>query len=97
VVLSACSSGAGAVDYSDGSLLGLRTAALAAGAAGCVSTLWEVPDASTAQLMQAFYRFRLAGDPSARALRQATLELRAQHSDPFFWAPWVYEGAEASR
>ncbi|MGW4928271.1 CHAT domain-containing tetratricopeptide repeat protein [Agromyces sp. NPDC004153] len=97
VVLSACNSGAGAVDFADGSLLGLRTAALAAGATGCVSTLWEVPDASTAQFMQAFYRLHLGGEGSARALRQATLELRERYPDPFFWAPWVYEGGGQSR
>jgi len=93
VVLSACETGVGAVDYADGSLLGLRTAALAAGAACCVSTLWKVGDASTAALMSAFYRELAAGLAPGAALRAAQKALRDSHPDPYYWAGWVVEGA----
>jgi CHAT domain-containing protein len=93
VVLSACATGVGAIDYADGSLLSLRTAALAAGAACCVSTLWEVDDAATATMMSTFYQQLNAGQGPAQALRTAQLALRAIRPDPYFWAGWVAEGA----
>jgi tetratricopeptide (TPR) repeat protein len=92
VVLSACETGVGAVDYADGSLLGLRTSALSAGAACCVCSLWKVGDATTAKLMSAFYRDLAAGLPPAAALRAAQQAIRAEHRDPYFWAGWVAEG-----
>jgi CHAT domain-containing protein len=92
VVLSACQSAAGAVDYADGSLLGLRTAALHAGAARCVCSLWPVRDDVAAALVTAFYRHHVAGAPAAAALRAAQLEIRAAHPDPRHWAGWVAEG-----
>lgn len=96
VVLSACQTGVGAVSYADGTLLGLRTAALAAGARWCVSSLWNVDDEQTSVLMSSFYREITGGRATADALRIAQLELRQRHSDPYFWAGWVAEGAEAS-
>ncbi|ASW55886.1 CHAT domain-containing protein [Plantactinospora sp. KBS50] len=95
VVLSACSTGVGAVDYADGSLLGLRGAALAAGAACCVSSLWAVDDAATAGMMSTFYAQLDEGRDPAAALRQAQLALRASHPDPHHWAGWVAEGLSA--
>jgi CHAT domain-containing protein len=93
VVLSACETGVGAVDAADGSLLGLRTAALAAGAASCVSTLWNVEDDAATAAMSAFYRQLGEGDDPARALRTAQLRLRSANADPYFWAAWVVEGS----
>nr|BFE60673.1 tetratricopeptide repeat protein [Dactylosporangium thailandense] len=96
VVLSACESGAGAVDYADGSLMGLRTAALLAGARCCVSSLWTVRDDVAAALVAAFYRHLIGTGPLGgsvgEALRAAQLEIRAVHADPRHWAGWVVEG-----
>jgi tetratricopeptide (TPR) repeat protein len=92
VVLSACETGVGAVDFADGSLLGLRSAALAAGAASCVATLWKVADASTAALMSAFYRHLTDGiGTAADALRAAQKDVRDSYPDPYHWAGWVLE------
>lgn len=91
VVLSACETGVGAVDFADGSLLGLRSAALAAGAASCVATLWKVADASTAALMSAFYRHLTDGISTADALRAAQKDVRDSYPDPYHWAGWVLE------
>lgn len=92
VVLSACETGVGAIDFADGSLMGLRTAALSAGAACCLSTLWRVSDAATADLISSFYDQLAAGAGSGASLRAAQLALRAQHPDPYFWSGWVAEG-----
>jgi hypothetical protein len=92
VVLSACETGVGAVDYTDGSLLGLRTAALAAGASCCVATLWTVGDETTTGLMSTFYRAMAAGAGCGAALRTAQLALRETHPDPHHWACWVADG-----
>lgn len=91
-VLSACSTGVGVVDVADGSVLGLRTAALVAGAACCIASLWEVDDIVTAELMVAFHREFAAGSSASAALRVAQLAVRARHPDPYFWAGWVVEG-----
>lgn len=93
VVLSACQTGVGAVDYADGSHLGLRGAALAAGAVHCVSTLWAVNDAVAAALITGFYEGLAAGRPPAVALRQAQRAVRRRYPDPYDWAGWVLESA----
>lgn len=92
VVLSACETGVGAVDYADGSLMGLRAAGLAAGADCCITSLWKVDDARTADLMSGLYqRLPKAASPS-EALRLAQLDLCRNDPDPYFWAGWVAEG-----
>jgi CHAT domain-containing protein len=91
VTLSACRS-AGARAYAGEGLVGLAWAFLSAGAQRVVGGLWNVEDASTAQLMERMYRGLRAGQSPAEALRAAKLELL--HSDtayrkPFYWAPFV--------
>lgn len=92
-VLSACSTGVGAVDYADGGHIGLRTAAVNAGARSVISTLWEVLDRSTVVAMTRYYDLVVGhGAGRAEALRSVLLELRAEHPDPYYWAGWVIEG-----
>ena len=91
VVLSGCETGAGAVDYADGGHLGLRGAALAAGAARCISTLWTVHDADAADLNAVFYTAMAAGAAPEDALRTAQLALRKRFPDPHYWAGWILE------
>jgi CHAT domain-containing protein len=93
VVLSACETGVGAVDWADGSLLGLRTSALSAGAASCMSTLWNVEDETAAMLVSVFYTRLASGDERGASLHAAQLAIRLHHPDPYFWAGWVMEGA----
>lgn len=79
IVLSACETGVGEVSPSEG-LYGLTRAFQYAGARSVLSSLWAVPDRSTADLMVSFHRHRRAGMNSAQALRQAQLELLRRHA-----------------
>jgi CHAT domain-containing protein len=92
VTLSACRTAAGPLLNGEG-LLSLGRAFFYAGARRVVGTLWDVNDASTAQLMDAFYARLNDGAPVAEALRQAKLSLihgsRAAWSHPHHWSPFV--------
>jgi tetratricopeptide (TPR) repeat protein len=93
VVLSACQTGTGAVDYADGGHIGLRSAALNAGARSAVSPLWEVLDSTTADLMTRFSRqIFVEGQARGEALRAAVLGMRERQPQPFYWAGWTIEG-----
>jgi CHAT domain-containing protein/tetratricopeptide (TPR) repeat protein len=90
VVLSACDTGRGRIS-GDG-VIGLSRSVIGAGVPSVVVSLWEVPDAPTAELMTAFHR-HLQREPSkARALRQAMLETRRRHPHPADWAAFVLVG-----
>jgi len=70
VTLSACQTGLGREMGGEG-LLGLTWAFQYAGARSVLASLWEVGDASTAELMKRFYERFGAGVPKAEALRLA--------------------------
>ncbi len=91
VTLSACESGRSRVVEGD-ELLGLTRAFLGSGAASLIVSLWLVNDASTARLMEEFYRCLQAGQSKAAALRAAQRALLATKSHPYYWAPFVLVG-----
>lgn len=76
VVLSACETGLGKTLSGEG-VLGLTRAFLSAGARSVAVSLWQVADASTAELMVDFYRQVKSQPDKAEALRQAKLNLLA--------------------
>ncbi len=96
VVLSACETGLGKQVSGEG-MVGLSRAFFHAGAASLVVSLWNVAEASTPDLMVAFYR-GLAPEPAAAdkaaALRRAKLDLIAaeRFAHPFYWSPFVLVG-----
>jgi CHAT domain-containing protein len=92
VVMSACETGLGRMSAGD-EITGLTRTFLAAGARVVVSSLWKVSDESTATLMQEFYRGMRSGMPPAGAMRAAELKARKQYPHPFYWAPFVVNGA----
>jgi CHAT domain-containing protein/predicted negative regulator of RcsB-dependent stress response len=99
VTISACN-GSGTRAYSGEGLVGLSWAFLRAGAHNVIGALWEVSDASTPELMDAFYRELFQGKDTATALRDAKLGLLhsaipdSVFKKPFYWAPFqLYAGS----
>jgi CHAT domain-containing protein/Tfp pilus assembly protein PilF len=97
VVLSACQTGLGDVKSGEG-VFGLRRAFFFAGARTLVTSLFEVPDQDTRDLMQLFYGGLRAGQGKLDALHAAQrnlLDRRRQAggaAHPFFWASFVMVG-----
>lgn len=92
VTLSGCR-GAGTRSYSGEGLIGFAWAFLRAGSRGVIAGLWDVSDASTAQLMDALYQNLARGADPAAALRAAKLYLRragANYGKPFYWGPFQH-------
>ena len=90
VTLSACDTGVGPVD--EAGVANLVNAFIEAGAESVVSTLWELEDHSTAQLMVDFYQHLALREPKAAALRQAQLDLMQQGFSPYYWASFELVG-----
>jgi CHAT domain-containing protein/Tfp pilus assembly protein PilF len=94
VVLSACNSGLGKEIRGEG-LVGMVRGFMYAGAARVVASLWKVEDEATAALMTRFYQRMLQeGQPPAKALRMAQLDIWQQKrwQSPFYWAAFVLQG-----
>jgi len=92
-VLSACDTALGPRDEGD-DLTALPRAFLNAGASAVVTTLWHIDDASSAAVMQAFYRRLHDGASIATALRVAQLEILKQSTwhAPYYWAAFMKTG-----
>jgi len=92
VVLSACNTGEGKIT-GDG-VTGLSRALISAGVPSVIVSLWAVPDAPTAELMQAFYQNLQKNPNKAQALRQAMLATMKTktHSHPRNWAAFTLIG-----
>lgn len=91
VTLSACRSAGGRAFAGEG-LVGLSWAFLSVGARHVIGGLWQVEDASTAELMTQLYRELVAGAEPAVALRRAKLQLLRSdtaYRKPYYWAPFV--------
>jgi CHAT domain-containing protein/tetratricopeptide (TPR) repeat protein len=94
VVLSACETALGKEILGEG-LMGMTHGFFYAGANTVVSSLWQVPDRATAELMRHFYTEMLQnGRSPATALRLAQLKIRDQRRwrDPYYWAAFIVQG-----
>jgi len=88
VTISACR-GAGARTLSGEGLVGFAWAFFQARAQNVVTSLWDVYDNSTAQLMGDFYAEVKGRRSYAAALREAKLKmLRSNYKRPYYWAPF---------
>lgn len=93
VVLSACDTARGRQIRGEGLVSGLPRAFLYAGAARVVVSLWPVPDRSTRDLMDLFYRGLVEESlPPGRALQQAQRALWQDGRPPYQWAGFVLQG-----
>jgi CHAT domain-containing protein/Tfp pilus assembly protein PilF len=93
VTLSACSSALGKEMSGEG-ILGLTRAFQYAGARTVLASLWQVSDASTARLMEIFYRHLAEGQSKDVALQRAQRELIADPATahPHHWAAFELSG-----
>ena len=92
VVLSACDTAKGGIDYSEG-VYGLVRALRTAGARNVLVTLWPLNDGEARDFMVAFYKnwlSQIRSDP-AKALRDTQLQYLKQDKlrDPRVWAPYI--------
>ena len=90
VTLSACNTGVGPVG--EEGVENIVNAFIEAGAESVVSTLWELQDHSTAQLMTSFYAHLAHGEEKAEALRKAQLEILNSGAPPYYWAGMELDG-----
>ena len=90
VVLSACETGLGDIQGSEG-VFGLQRAFKMAGVEYLIMSLWQVPDKQTMMLMDRFYDKWIDGLPIRTAFREAQQEL-AQAYPAFYWAAFVMVG-----
>ncbi len=92
IVLSACQSGLGDIDASEG-VFGLQRSFKLSGANSLVMSLWKVNDDATRILMTEMYKNLYSGQTKREALANAQLALRSYNNGiydrPEFWAAFV--------
>jgi CHAT domain-containing protein len=89
VVLSACETGLGEIQGSEG-VFGLQRAFKGAGAEYLLMSLWKVPDAETAEFMNYFYENWLSGMHIRDAFLETQERMKKNHpDDPYVWAAFV--------
>jgi CHAT domain-containing protein/Tfp pilus assembly protein PilF len=96
VTLSACETGIGQLQSGEG-IISLARAFAYAGAKSIVTSLWQVNDAATKDLMLLFYQELNRGKNKDQALHDAKLgylqSTSGERSHPFFWAGLIGLGA----
>jgi CHAT domain-containing protein len=88
VVLSACETGLGDVDGSEG-VFGLQRAFKTAGVKYILMSLWNVKDQKTYEFMTAFYELRNKGKDIPAAYQEAQAKMRAKYALPFAPRNWA--------
>lgn len=95
VVLSACETGIGQLSRGEG-ILSLSRAFTYAGSQSLLTTLWNVNDATSSQIMTSFYEELVRNIPKDEALHRAKLaHLRENDhllAHPFYWAGYALMG-----
>lgn len=87
VVMSACETGLGEINGSEG-VFGLQRAFKMAGVKNIIMSLWKVPDAQTAELFTVFYSECLGGKSIHEAFQIAQAKMRVKYS-PYYWAGFI--------
>lgn len=95
VVLSACETGVGELKEGEG-IISMARGFSYAGAKSIVTSLWEVNDVATKDLMIIFYQYLQQGKSKDEALRLAKLDhIQAKDhvgAHPFYWASFIAIG-----
>ncbi|QYS89626.1 CHAT domain-containing protein [Flavobacterium davisii] len=87
VVLSACETGLGQINGSEG-VFGLQRAFKMAGVQNIIMSLWKVPDVQTAELFGIFYAACFNGKSIQEAFNEAQNKMKEKYS-PYYWAGFV--------
>ena len=94
IVLSACETGIGKVNTSEGPM-SLARGFYYAGAKNVITSYWSVDDKTTANLFNNFYKI-LPGSTSSTALCEAKRSFikntTASYASPYYWAGFVHFG-----
>jgi CHAT domain-containing protein len=88
VVLSACETGLGDIEYGEG-VFGLQRAFGNAGAKKLLLSLRKVDDEATALLMTSFYKFLLKNFDAEDALLKACKVVKKKFPHPYYWGSFV--------
>ncbi len=89
VILSACETGLGDIEGSEG-VYGLQRAFKMAGVKTIIMSLWEVPDTETAEFMELFYTHWKAKNNPKKAFKEAQkLMMSKYRGNPEKWAAFV--------
>ena len=91
VTLSACETALGKVATGD-DVVGFTRGFLYAGAHSLISSLWQVDDEATSDLMVNFYT-NLSKMSKDEALQQAQLKVKKQYPHPYYWAAFLLTGS----
>jgi CHAT domain-containing protein/Flp pilus assembly protein TadD len=89
VVLSACETGLGDIQGSEG-VYGLQRAFKMAGVQNLVMSLWKVDDLATSNFMEEFYKNLFGQQTINDAFYNAQTTLKNKYrNDPYKWAAWI--------
>ncbi|NUM71869.1 MAG: CHAT domain-containing protein [Ignavibacteriaceae bacterium] len=88
VVLSACETGLGLAENSDG-IAGLQRAFQVSGARIIIMSLWKVSDEVTKELMTAFYTNLFEAESVSSAFRSAQAVIKNKYQNPDYWGAFV--------
>lgn len=96
VVLSACKTSHGELKKGEG-VMSIARAFISSGSKSVVSSLWDINQRSTNEIITTFYSNLKAGDSKSEALRNAKLSYINNHKNtseasPFYWSSLVLTG-----
>lgn len=87
LVLSACETGLGDINGSEG-IYGLQRAFKMAGVKSIITSLWKISDDFASRFMKLFYKELLSGNSIEDSFHNTQVYLKSNY-DPYFWAAFI--------